>query len=335
MNSKNETVVVPRRTVLRAAGMGALASWGTLGMWSSAHAASYPDRTVTMVVPYTAGGSTDIVARLVAQKLTESLKQGFVVDNKAGANGLIGMEAAMRAKPDGYTLLMNTAGAQTLAPLIYKTKVTGIEDWVPISLLSMIPFVLVVREGLGVNNVKEFVELATKPGKPLTASSGSSMIVLITEALKRVIKAPETVNAQYKGTAMQAQAVIKGEVDFTADSMVTLPQIKAGKVKALAVFGDKRVSSLPDVPTFKELGYEGLEFTSWSALLAPKGTPPEVVALLEKEAQRIIKLPEIQERLRGLDHEPVGSDAKTLETLIRNDLKRWAQVVKDTNFKIE
>ena len=330
MSANNEGMAGLRRRHL-------LASAGALGLagpWAWAKA-PYPDRPITMVVPYTAGGSTDLVARLVTQKMGEGLKQAFVVDNKAGANGIIGMEAALRSKADGYTLLMNTAGAQTLAPLIYKTRIDGIDDWMPISLISTIPFALVVKEDLPAKNFQEFVQLAKKADKPLTASSGSSMIVLITEALKSALAAPHIINAQYKGTALQAQAVIKGEVDFTVDSMVTLPQIKAGKVRALAVFGDHRVSSLPDVPTFKELGIAGMNFSSWSAMLAPKGTPQEIVDLLEKEARRVVQLPEMQARLSSMDHVPVGSTAKELEKTIRDDIARWKQVVKDTNFKID
>lgn len=314
-----------------------LASAGLLGLagprvWAKG---PYPDHPITMVVPYTAGGSTDLVARLITQKMGEGLKQTFVVDNKAGANGIIGMEAALRAKADGYTLLMNTAGAQTLAPLIYKTRVDGINDWMPISLISTIPFALVVKSDLPVKNFQEFVQRAKQTDQPLTVSSGSSMIVLITEALKSALGAPHIINAQYKGTALQAQAVIKGEVDFTVDSMVTLPQIKAGRVRALAVFGDHRVASLPDVPTLKELGIPGMNFNSWSAMLAPKGTPQEIVGLLEAEARRVVQLPEMQVRLTSLDHMPIGSTAKELEKIIRDDIERWKGVVKATNFKID
>lgn len=301
-----------------------------------AHAADkYPGKPVTVIVPYTAGGSTDVVARLIAQKLTESLGQTFIVDNKAGANGIIGMDIAARAEPNGYTLLLNTAGAQVLTPVIYKTKFHALDSWEPVSLISTIPLVVVAREGLPVKNFAEFVQLARSGSPPLTASSGSSMVVLVTDQLKRVIGAPTLINAQYKGTAMQAQAVVKGEVDVSVDSFVTLPHIKAGKVRPLAVIAPQRVASLPDVPTMGELGIKEMEFASWAGLLAPKGTPREIVQMLSEQVQKIVRSAEVQERLKGFDHTPIGSNAADFTKLISEDYARWQRVVKDTGFKID
>lgn len=296
---------------------------------------AYPNRPVTIVVPYTAGGSTDVVARLIGQKLQERLGQAFVIDNKGGANGVIGMDIAARAEPNGYTLLMNTAGAQALTPVLYKTKFHAVDSWEPISLISTIPFVIVAREGLPATNFAEFAALAKAGNPPLSASSGSSMIVLITDQLKRVLGAPSMINAQYKGTSMQAQAVVKGEVDVSVDSFVTLPHIKAGRVRPLAVVAPQRVASLPEVPTLAELGVRDMEFASWSGLLAPKGTPRAIVDRLSTEVQKIVQLPEVQERLKGFDHTPVGSNATDFAKLIGEDYARWQQVVKDTGFKIE
>lgn len=304
--------------------------------WLGALAADkYPSKPVTIIVPYTAGGSTDIVARLIAQKLTENLGQTFIVDNKGGANGVIGMDVAARAEPNGYTLLLNTAGAQALTPVLYKTKFHALDSWEPISLISTIPLVLVAREGLPVKNFADFVQLAKAGNPPLTSSSGSSMIVLVTDQLKRVIGAPSLINAQYKGTSMQAQAVIKGEVDVSVDSFVTLPQIKAGKVRPLAVVAPQRVASLPDVPTMGELGVKDMDFASWSGLLAPKGTPREIVQLLSDQVQKIVRTPEMQERLKSFDHTPVGGTAADFAKLIGDDYARWQRVVKETGFKID
>jgi tripartite-type tricarboxylate transporter receptor subunit TctC len=321
---------ISRRTAL-----GGIASTLAAGTLPAAASDAYPNRPVTMVVPYTAGGSTDIVARLIAQKLQESLGQPFIVDNKGGANGVIGMDIAARAAPDGYTLLMNTAGAQALAPVIYKTKFHALDSWEPISLISSIPFVIVAREGLPVKTFADMVALAKAGNPPLSASSGSSMIVLATDQLKRVIGAPTLINAQYKGTSMQAQAVVKGEVDISVDSFVTLPQIKAGKVRPLAVIAPQRAASLPDVPTLAELGVKDMDFASWSGLLAPKGTPRAIVERLSAEVQKIVRTPEMQERLRGLDHTPVGSGPAEFARLIGDDYARWQRVVKETGFKIE
>ncbi len=304
--------------------------------WLGAHAADkYPSKPVTIIVPYAAGGSTDVVARVIAQKLSENLGQPFVVDNKAGANGVIGMDVAARAEPNGYTLLLNTAGAQALTPVLYKTKFHALDSWEPISLIGTIPLVLVAREGLPVKNFAEFVQLARAGNPPLTSSSGSSMIVLVTDQLKRVIGAPSMINAQYKGTSIQAQALVKGEVDVSVDSFVTMPHIKAGKVRPLAVIAPHRVASLPDVPTMTELGVKDMEFASWSGLLAPKGTPREIVQMLSEQVQKIVRTPDVQERLKGFDHTPVGGNAADFAKLIGEDYARWQRVVKDTGFKID
>ena len=327
----HSTVLTTRRQ-----GLPALAALGMVCTALSAVAAdAYPSKTVTLIVPYTAGGSTDVVARIVAQKLTERLGQTFVVENKPGANGIIGMDAAARATPDGYTLLLNTAGGQALTPVIYKTKFHGLDSWEPISLISTIPLVVVAREGLPVKDWADFVKLARSGTPPLSASSGSSLQVLMTDAMKQELGAPTLMNIQYKGTAMQAQAVVKGEVDVSIDSFVTLPHIKVGKVKALAVIAPHRVDSLPNVPTLTELGVKNMDFSSWSALLAPKGTPKEIVDQLSKEIQVIAKLPDVQEKLKSYDHTPVGSTPAQLSKVIHADISRWQQLVKTTGYKIE
>lgn len=327
------TAMQRRRQVLVWTGALSAAAW--MGA-PQAQSSGYPTKPVTLIVPYTAGGSTDVVARLVAQKLTERLGQSFVVENKPGANAVIGIDAAARAKPDGYTLLLNTAGGQTLAPQIYKTHFDALNSWEPISLISSIPFVIVARDGLPAKDWAEFVKLAkSSADKPLSAASGSSLVVLITDALKHAIGAPDLLNIQYKGTAMQAQAVIKGEVDFSVDSFVTKPQIQAGRVKPLAVIAPHRVASLPNVPTLEELGVKNMEFASWSALLAPKGTPPEIVKKLDEEMRVIVKLPEVQEKLKGFDHTPVGTGPAELTKLIKEDSARWQQIIKATGFKID
>jgi tripartite-type tricarboxylate transporter receptor subunit TctC len=246
------------------------------------------------------------------------------------------MDIASRAAPDGYTLLLNTAGGQTLAPIIYKTKFDGLTSWEPIGMMSTIPFVIVAREGFPAKDWAGFVKLAKAGSPPVTASSGSSLIVLMTDQLKRVIGAPTMINAQYKGTSLQAQAVIKGEVDVSIDSMVTLPHIKDGRVKALAVIAPERVDSLPNVPTLRELGVNSMEFSSWSALLAPKGTPAPIVAKLSKELQEISKLPDVQQKLKAYDHKPViGGTPQQLTKQIKDDMVRWRYVVRETGFKIQ
>jgi tripartite-type tricarboxylate transporter receptor subunit TctC len=303
-----------------AAGAAAAAAWG-LPLASRA-AAPYPDKSVRVIVPFPAGGTTDVVARLTMQKLGELTGQSFVVDNKGGANGVIGTELAARAAPDGYTLLMNTAGAQTLSPVLYKTGYEALSSFEPISHLCDVGFVVIARKDLPVGSLQELIAMA-RQGKPLSASSGSSMISLITEQFKKVIGVPGIVNAQYKGTAPQMQAVVAGEVDFS------------GKVKALAVLLPQRAEAFPQVPTIKEAGVDGMGFSSWSGLLAPRGTPKDIVAQLAQRMDAIMQMPDVLAKLKGYNYLPRRGTPEEFARLIESDNERWKRIVKESNFKAE
>jgi tripartite-type tricarboxylate transporter receptor subunit TctC len=302
-----------------AAGAAAAAAWG-LPLASRA-AAPYPDKSVRVIVPFPAGGTTDVVARLTMQKLGELTGQSFVVDNKGGANGVIGTELAARAAPDGYTLLMNTAGAQTLSPVLYKTGYEALSSFEPISHLCDVGFVVIARKDLPVGSLQELIAMA-RQGKPLSASSGSSMISLITEQFKKVIGVPGIVNAQYKGTAPQMQAVVAGE-------------IRTGKVKALAVLLPQRAEAFPQVPTIKEAGVDGMGFSSWSGLLAPRGTPKDIVAQLAQRMDAIMQMPDVLAKLKGYNYLPRRGTPEEFARLIESDNERWKRIVKESNFKAE
>jgi tripartite-type tricarboxylate transporter receptor subunit TctC len=297
-----------------AAGAAAAAAWG-LPLASRA-AAPYPDKSVRVIVPFPAGGTTDVVARLTMQKLGELTGQSFVVDNKGGANGVIGTELAARAAPDGYTLLMNTAGAQTLSPVLYKTGYEALSSFEPISHLCDVGFVVIARKDLPVGSLQELIAMA-RQGKPLSASSGSSMISLITEQFKKVIGVPGIVNAQYKGTAPQMQAVV------------------AGEVKALAVLLPQRAEAFPQVPTIKEAGVDGMGFSSWSGLLAPRGTPKDIVAQLAQRMDAIMQMPDVLAKLKGYNYLPRRGTPEEFARLIESDNERWKRIVKESNFKAE
>jgi tripartite-type tricarboxylate transporter receptor subunit TctC len=303
-----------------AAGAAAAAAWG-LPLASRA-AAPYPDKSVRVIVPFPAGGTTDVVARLTMQKLGELTGQSFVVDNKGGANGVIGTELAARAAPDGYTLLMNTAGAQTLSPVLYKTGYEALSSFEPISHLCDVGFVVIARKDLPVGSLQELIAMA-RQGKPLSASSGSSMISLITEQFKKVIGVPGIVNAQYKGTAPQMQAVVAGE------------RIRTGKVKALAVLLPQRAEAFPQVPTIKEAGVDGMGFSSWSGLLAPRGTPKDIVAQLAQRMDAIMQMPDVLAKLKGYNYLPRRGTPEEFARLIESDNERWKRIVKESNFKAE
>jgi len=324
-----------RRQLLRTVGTGALAPL----VWPMAAHASlpsgWPEKPVRVVVPFPAGGTTDVIARLTLQKLGELVGQSFVVDNKGGAGGIIGTDLVARAAPDGYTLLMNTAGAQTLSPVIYKTaNYQALGSFEAISHICDVGFVIIARKDLPANTLDELIALA-RQGKSLTASSGSSMIALITEQFKRVVNAPGIVNIQYKGTAPQMQAVVAGEVDFSFDSFISTEMIRSGKVKALAVILKQRAEMFPQTPTLKELGIADMEFSSWAGLLAPKGTPTPIVEYLAEQMAKVVQMPDILARIKSYNYLPVQSSPQKFARLIAQDNARWQRIVKETGYSIE
>lgn len=315
-----------------AQGLG-MAAAAAAPQWAAAQG-KYPAKPVRVIVPFPAGGTTDVVARLVLQKLGDLAGQSFIVDNKGGANGMIGTAEVARAAPDGYTLLLNTAGAQTLSPVIYKSAgYEALASFEPITHICDVSFVVIARKDLPVNNLQELIKLA-QGGKPLTMSSGSAMINLVSEEFKRVIKAPQIINAQYKGTAPQMQAVVAGEVDFSLDSFASVEMIRAGRVKALAVLSPQRVGSFPDVPTLRELGVEGMDFASWAGLLAPKGTPREIVDYLARQMDKVMQMPDVLAKLKSYDYIPHRTTPQEFGRLIEADNKRWQRIVEETGFKI-
>jgi len=323
--------ILSRRQYL-AQGLGAAAAL-VAPQWAFAQG-KYPAKPVRVIVPFPAGGTTDVVARLVLQKLGELMGQSFIVDNKGGANGMIGTAEAARAAPDGYTLLLNTAGAQTLSPVIYKANYEALGSFEPITHICDVSFIVIARKDLPVNNMQDLIKLA-HGSKPLAISSGSAMINLMSEEFKRVIKAPQTINAQYRGTAPQMQAVVAGEVDFSLDSFASVEMIRAGRVKALGVLSDHRAASFPDVPTLKEQGVEGMGFASWAGLLAPKGTPKEIVDAIAQQMDKVMQMPDVIAKLKSYDYIPRRTSREEFAKLIDADNKRWQRIVKETGFKIE
>jgi tripartite-type tricarboxylate transporter receptor subunit TctC len=302
-----------------------------LGSWASA-AEPYPAKPVRIVVPFGAGGSTDVFARLVAPRLSESLKQNVFVDSMPGADGTIGASAVARAAPDGYTLLMTAASPLTLAPVLQKVPYDPVKDFSPISLMVNLNGVLAVNAALPVRTMQEFAaEARSRPGR-ISFGAGTSLLRLIGEQLKQSLQADITV-VPYKGTGPQLNAVLAGEVDAVVDPFVGISHIKTGKLRPLAVLQSSRSPLLPDVPTLEEAGIKGITLGSWTALLAPAGTPPAIVARLSDEVTRIMALPEVRERLVTLYQEPVGGTPAELAATLESDLAKWRRIAKDSNFK--
>jgi len=323
----------PNRRQCLARGLGLAGALAACGLAGAAEG-RYPAKPVRVIVPFAAGGTTDVVARLVLQHLGELAGQSFVVENKAGAGGSIGTELVARAAPDGYTLLINTAGAQTLSPVIYKVGYEALASFEPITHICDVGFIVIARKDLPARNMQELIALARGGPKPLTMSSGSSMINLMSEEFKRIIQAPQTINAQYKGTAPQMQAVVSGEVDFSLDSFASVEMIRAGRVKALGVVMPQRAASFPDVPTLKEQGVEGMDFASWAGLLAPKGTPREIVALLARHMDTVLQREDVLAKLRSYDYTPRRTTPEEFGRMIAADNARWKRIVQETGFQV-
>jgi tripartite-type tricarboxylate transporter receptor subunit TctC len=317
-----------RRTVLL--GLAALAAAGAL----PAHAADdYPARAIKIVVPYAPGGSTDVVARLLADKLALSLKQPVVVENKPGANGMIGSEMVARATPDGYTLLFPAGSVLGLTPLLYKANYDPVKSFAPISMVASWSLLFVANASLPTPTLKDFVDLLHSGKRPMSFAAGTSGYSLMCEQVKLLINAPQMQNVPNNGSGPQLQAVVGGQTDVMIDTFNSLQMIRAGKLRALGIFSEKRSPTLPDVPTMKEQGVD-LVTKGYAALLAPAGTPPAIVQRLQAEVARIVALPEVRDQFARVDYDPVGGTAKELAAAIDDDIGRYRKMVKDTGFKI-
>ncbi|HEV7913851.1 MAG TPA: tripartite tricarboxylate transporter substrate binding protein [Albitalea sp.] len=317
--------MIQRRHVLMLAG--ALAPLPAL-------ADTWPSKPIRLVVPFPPGGATDVVARLFSERLATALGQPVVLDNRAGANGMIGTDAVAKAAPDGYTLLMTTGGAQTVSPSLYKMPYDSIKDLAAISQVATLDAMLVVHPSVPAKNVQELIALAkAQPGK-LNYAAGSALIHLIGEIFK-LTTGTDIMMIPYKGTGPQLSAVLAGETTMTVDPFTAVQHVKTGKLRALAVLSRKRSSLLPDVPTMQEAGVSGVELDAWAGLMAPTGTPAAIIKRLHAEVTKIVAMPDVRERLATLNYEPVGSTPEQFSRLIAADTAKWAKAVKATNFKVE
>jgi tripartite-type tricarboxylate transporter receptor subunit TctC len=319
--------------VLAAAGVLA-----TLGL--PAQAADWPDKKpISYVVPFTPGGSTDVVGRLLAQKLSERLHQSVVVENKPGAAGAIGAAYVAKAPPDGYTLFGGTISTHAINASLYKNlSYDPVKDFEPVSLIATLPNVLLVDPHLNVNTVAELIALLKKdPSKRTFASSGAGTSTHLTgELFAESIGVPLT-HVPYKGTPPAMVDVASGNVTFMFDQMTAaLPLLQQGKLKLLAVTTAQRIALAPEVPTLQEAGVPGFDVSSWQAVYAPKGTPKAIVDRLSKEIAEIVKEPDVQEKLgKTMGMQLVGSTPEQLRDLMAVEIPRWAEVVKKSGAKVE
>lgn len=297
---------------------------------------AYPSKTIRFIVPYAPGGGTDIVARVLAQRLTEGLGQQVIVDNRGGSSGIVGTEVAARSPADGYTLLMGTTGPFAVNPGLYpKLPYDPVRDFAPVSLISSAPHLLAVHPSLPVKSVKELIAYAkANPGR-LTFSSGGGSSRLSGEMLN-VLARIEMVHVAYRGVAPAALAVVTGEVSLAfSDIMVLLPHVKTGKLRGLAVTGASRSPVVPSLPTVAEGGLPGYESAVWYGVLVPAKTPNEIVARLHAEIVKAVQHPDLRDRLLAEGSAIVGNTPEQFAAYITRDRERWGRIIKAANIKGE
>lgn len=320
-----------RRHYLKAAGKAALASALAFCAVGAAHAETFPDHPVRMIVAFPPGGGTDIVARIVAERLTALWGQQVIVDNRGGAGGVIGTEATARAAPDGYTILMGTLGNLSINPHLYKMSIDTTKDLAPISSVVDVNFVMVVNPQVPAKNVKELIDLAKKqPGQINFSSSGVGGAPHLAGELFNQMAGVKLGHIPYKGSAPSFTDLIGGQVSLTFDSLVqALPYIQAGKLRALAMLGSKRSPLLPDVPTLSEAGLTGYDFTNWFGLVAPAGVPADRIKKLNADVRKVLEEPAVKEQLAKMGADASPSTPEAFGKQIRDDSAKWAKVIKD------
>ncbi len=296
-------------------------------------AQSYPTQPIRFVVPFPPGGATDLVARIVAPKLAERLGQPMVPENRPGAGSHLGTDFVAKARPDGYTLGMVTVDITTGPPLYKKLSYDPIKDLAPISLLAKSPLMLLVRQTLPVKTLKEFVEYAkANPGKVSYGSSGMGSLSHLAGELLAGLAKLKMVHAPYKGAGPALVGLAGGEIDMLVVAPTgAIAHIQAGKVRALAALDKERASALPDVPTSKEAGVDGFEAPYWNAIVAPAGTPRDLVNRLNAEVIKILVMPDVKEQIRKGGVDAASSTPEQLLEITKTDIARWTKVVKEAN----
>jgi tripartite-type tricarboxylate transporter receptor subunit TctC len=299
--------------------------------------AQYPNHSIKLIVPFPPAGATDIVGRIVAHKLGERLGESVVVENRPGAGGSLGSDIVAKSAPDGYTILIATTSTHSIGPVLQKLPYDPIKDFAPITQVANIPNVLVVSPKLPVKNLQELVALAkAQPGKLNYASSGIGTVVHLNGELFKMIAKVDMLHVPYKGTQLSIPDLANGSVAMLVDNLASaLPNIRSGNVRPLALEAPQRSALLPEVPTFAEAGMPEFDLAVWFGMFAPAGTPPEIVARLQREVVAGLKAPDLLERFEAVGAQPVGSTPEQFVVRIRADSARWAEVIKTANVKAQ
>jgi tripartite-type tricarboxylate transporter receptor subunit TctC len=303
-----------------------------------AHSQTFPTKPITIVVPFAAGGSTDVVARIIAAKMSENMGSQVIVENRAGAGGGVGAAAVAKATPDGHTILMATISTHTLNPIMAKTKLFDpVKDFAPISLLATVPNVLVVHPSLGVNTVQELIALLKRePGKHSYASSGNGTPLHVSGELFKRMTGTDMQHVPYRGGGPAMNDLVGGQVKIMFDNLPpSVPHIRAGTIKALGVTVKKRVEGFENIPTISEQGLPDYETYSWNGFLAPAGTPQPVIDRLNTEANKAIADAGVKAKLKDISALTVGSTPKELADFIQKELTIWEPVIRAANITID
>jgi tripartite-type tricarboxylate transporter receptor subunit TctC len=325
--------------MIRSTRRAVLAASIALALVPAARAADpWPTKPVTIVVPFAPGGGTDIGTRIVAQKLSQLWGQSVVVDNRAGAGGNVGLEYVSRARPDGYTLMTGNVGTQSINPTLYKKLSYNPEtSFTPIGLFAELPFVLAATASLPAKDARELVTIAKgAPDKYTYASSGNGGSPHLSGETFKLATGTKLLHVPYKGGGAAMTDLISGNVHMMFASVLELSgHIKGGKLKALAIAGKQRVAALPDVPTLEELGIQGAESGSWLGLLAPAGTPKDIVDKVSQDLQKVLAMPDVKDKLLEQGAVARGGTPADFSNLIATDRRRYARIITDNNLSAD
>jgi tripartite-type tricarboxylate transporter receptor subunit TctC len=326
--------ITSRRRYVLTAVLGTLCG---LSSYTGAQPIAWPAKPIRMLVAFPPGGPTDLVSRVIAQRLSEQLGQPVLIDNKPGAGGNIAAEMAANAPTDGYTLFYNTS-AIVIGPALYgKVNYDPVKDFAPVTLTAAVPMVLVTHPGLPARSAKEFIDLArSRPGQLNYGSSGTGTITHLASAMMSAQLGLQTQHVPYKGSAPALVDLAAGQTQFMIDTMNTvLPYIRDGRLRALAVSSLKRSSVLPDLPTLSESGMNGFDAAAWQGVVVPAATPADIVQRLNVELNKALAHPEVRAKLALQGADPIGGSAADYAAYIRSELPRWSKAVKDSGARVD
>ncbi|HWJ01413.1 MAG TPA: tripartite tricarboxylate transporter substrate binding protein [Burkholderiales bacterium] len=298
---------------------------------------AYPSRPVKFILPFPPGGGTDILGRVIAEQLSANLGQPVVTENRGGAGGNVGAEAAAHSAPDGYTIVLVAPSLAISKTLYSKLNYDPVKDFAPISLVATVPNVMITNPAVEAKNLQEFIELArSRPGAMNYGSGGAGTSNHLAGELFNIVTGTKLVHVPYKGVNLAMQGVLAGEIQLVFIGIpAALPHIKAGKLRALALVAPQRSPALPEVPTVAEAGLKDFEVTTWYGILAPAGTPRPIVSRLNAELVKIMHTPDVKERLAGMATDPLTSTPEEFAAYLKQEIAKWGDVVRKSNLKAD